>query len=115
MTVDTRVFDDGVLSGVKSWFHYDTADDTFSIETEIDARALVADNRRAMNDVDKGPRPFSGKEPHALGYKVAEVPMTLLYLWEKMEPGILKDGKALRKKLDNPELAAFRRYPGRLA
>ena len=114
MAVETRIFDDGVLSGIRSWFHYDHADDTIRIETEVPSYVapIVDASHEAFKAVDKGPRPFSGKEPHELGFHIANVPMTLITQW--MKEGIINDGKEIKRRLNDPVLAPLRTHPGKL-
>ena len=113
MAVETRLFDDGILSGIRSWFHYDHADDTAHIQTEVNARELVAETKAQFNAVDKGARPFSGLMDQPM-VKVASLPLTIFVAWQK--EGLFRADRKqdLFRRLNDPDNRAFRTHPGKL-
>jgi hypothetical protein len=105
LMIETRFFDSDPLTGTKTLYHFDHADQTFSFEEIHDAQPILDANRRLHNDAtDKS---WKG-ELHL----VASLPLPV---WFKLKKeGILDDKKAFKRWLNDPANAYFRTRPGRV-
>lgn len=115
MTIDTRLFDRNELFGITRISHYDSDNDTFTIETFQDCDVIVEANRREFNATDERARYNDGI------HKVATLPLAVLEdLQQKgiFSPGktnIYHDGgKRFRKWLNDSDNRAFRTRPGKV-
>lgn len=105
--IESRLFDYDPLTGVTEVFHYDTVTDEVTMEL---TQTLVVDDLNAAqaNAVsDYAPERWKGDLHH-----VARVPLVVLE--ELRKNGILDDGKALRRWLNDRDNQVFRTKPGRL-
>lgn len=101
-----RLLDYDPITGLKRLFRYRDADDSFTIETIIDAEPILDANTAQRNSFD---------ERSSWGdiNKVASIPMNI-YM-ELDRKGITRDEKAFRRWLDDPDNRAFRTRPGKLS
>lgn len=99
-----RLFDRDPGAGTTEYFAYNDADDTFTIETEYNADALVEANKRSFND--------AGGNWKGDMHRVAQIPMPLY--WELQEKGILDDQAAFKRWLNDPDNRFFRTRPGKV-
>lgn len=103
-----RLFDHDPLTGERQYFHWNEADESFTIETEQDCEGLVEQNRREFNAAPgRGNGRFKGDM-----HRVASLPLNV-YM-ELRQQGILDDQKALRKWLNDPNNRYYRTRPGRV-
>lgn len=99
-----RLFDRDPGAGTTEYFSYNDDDDTFTIETEYNADALVEANKRSFND--------AGGNWKGDLHRVAQIPMPLY--WELQEKGILDDQAAFKRWLNDPDNRFFRTRPGKV-
>jgi hypothetical protein len=100
----TELFDVNPLTGTRKMWHYDADKDEATIETIIDATAIVADNQQKFNSFDEKAN-WKGDMHH-----VASIPMALFY---KMKAeGKLDDQAYMKRWLNDPDNRAFRTRPG---
>jgi hypothetical protein len=103
--IETRFFDKDPITGSTTLYHYDYADDTFSFETITDHEPLIEANKRLHNDA-------TDKNWKGDMHLVASLPLDVWFRLKKQ--GILKDQKALKRFLNDPDNRAYRTRPGRL-
>ena len=96
-----RFLDHDATLGITNFFHYDAADDTFTIEAVQDMEPLVETNKQAFN----GPHGSWGD-----GKVVARVPLIFYDQW--MREGKHRDQSFLKRWLNDPDNSAFRVRPG---
>lgn len=100
------------LTGLKTYFSYDAADDTFTVESRQDAELPLAMARAQRVDTDRHTRYRDGL------HKVATIPLTVLM--ELSKKGIVSAGGAVLDKaafarwLNDPDNRAFRTREGRV-
>lgn len=88
-------------NGIDTYGHLDDAGNLV-IENRVDAEPIIEANKIASTD-GTGGWSKSRNTRH-----IASIPLTLLYLWDSMGISPTKDRKAFLKKLNDPELRAFR-------
>lgn len=91
-------------SGVTTWFHYDDADQKFTLETVQDIKPILEDNQYENLNVTRG---WKGEFHH-----VARVPNVVIEQLRK--DGILQDRDRLKAWLNDPDNKCFRTKPGHL-
>lgn len=103
-----RLFDYDPITGTKQWFHWNDADESFTIQTEQPVDALIEANKANFNEFSSG----SDKWGEEIGHRtrVASIPMNV-YL-DLKKRGILQDEAALKRWLNDPDNAVFRTRPG---
>jgi hypothetical protein len=102
--METRDFDFDPISGTRTLFHYDHADDAFTLETINDYTDIVEAAKAQYNSTDERAG-WKGELHH-----VMRIPLEYYFAWKK--EGILHDQKELAKRINSPELRAFRVRPG---
>lgn len=115
MAIDTRLFDRNEIFGITRYSHYDSDNDTFTIETIQDMNAILEDNFRQRNETDKHTRWNDGI------HKVATIPLAKLeelqqkHIFVPGKTNIYNDsGKAFRRFLNDSENAPLRTRVGRI-
>lgn len=105
-----RLFDHDPITGITEWFEYDESADNFTIQTTQDATELLRINEISRSNFS------SGKDRWGEGFDhkthVARLPMNIYMDLQKR--GILRDPKAFKKWLNDPDNYAFRARPGRV-
>jgi hypothetical protein len=87
------------------------SDGTTSFVTHQDAQGIVDNNKELLNDY--GDKLTFGKQQH--GMRVASIPVTIWEQWMKETNGAIeKDGKLMKKYLNDPDNAFLRTTPTRL-
>lgn len=105
MAVETRLIDVDPLTGDETWFHFDHADETFTLEQRApDLAPILEHNRRLFNEAGSG---WKGDMHH-----VATIPLTLLH--QLKQRGVLDDAKSFKKWLADPDNRFFRTKAGAL-
>lgn len=105
MAVETFLFKRDPEAATTSWFHYDHADDTYTIETVQDVDAILEATKRVRNATDERAR-WQHHTP------VAEVPMAIYARW--LRTGAHKDQAYMTKWLNDADNKAFRYRSGRV-
>jgi len=100
----TRPLSIDPFTGQRQTWHYDATDDSVTVATEQDVTAIVEANKAAAASA---PSRYGGEM-----HRVASIPMSVY--WELKEKGILRDQKALRKWLNDPDNRVFRTRFGRV-
>jgi hypothetical protein len=110
-----RLFDD--FNGVKTWWIYNEADDTVTLQREQDVSPILEANKALYATVDENAR--WGELT-----RVAHIPEVLLDEWIKdgtlqWEPGHrslgFRDQRTALRKLDDPEFLKLRTRPGHVS
>lgn len=102
--MDRKLFSHDPFTGVSKWFHWDDSNDTFLIETEMQAPVLedvVEANKQAYNDAP---------ERWGNGQLVARIPVHIY--WKLKREGIADDDTAMKRWLNDPDNRFFRVRPG---
>ncbi len=103
--IDSRLLAYDPLTGVETIFHYDDAEDTFTLEDrQTNVRQIVEQNVALANAARSD---WKGDFHH-----VASLPLVVLHDLKKR--GILDDAKAFRKWLNEPDNRVFRTKGGRV-
>jgi len=87
--------------GIDTYAHLDH-DGSLTIENKFDASPIIEANKIAQNDGTNGWTPSRDMK------RVASVPLVLLHLWDSMGISPTKDPVAFRRKLNDPDIRAFR-------
>jgi hypothetical protein len=102
--LQSLLFDEDPIAGVRRIFHPSADGETFTIETQQDVSDLIDLNKAKFNQFDER-TPWRGDL-----HQVGSIPMSLYFDLKKK--GILDDQKALRKWWNDRDNAAFRTRPG---
>jgi hypothetical protein len=98
---DKRLFEVDPRTGISTFFHYNSDDDTFVLEKQQDAEPLLDFNKARFNDA---PTRWGD------GQLVASIPLHLFF--ELKQKGIIDDQNELKKWLNDPDNRFFRTRPG---
>lgn len=104
---DGRILDYDPVMGITEKY-YEDHDGNWVIERQQDVERIIELNKSEYNSTDER---ATHKSENFNRY--ARIPMVVLMKLER--DGILRDSKAFRKWLDNPDNRFFRTRPGRLA
>ena len=100
------------LTGVSTWYEYDSSTGGFTIAEEQDAAPFLERNKRFLADEDYGRQGIKNDWWH-----VASIPIGLQYKWLR-EDGINVFDKShwpkVRRKLMDPEYGLLRTAKGRI-
>jgi hypothetical protein len=113
MTEFKKVLEYDSLTKTKTTFGYEESssgresDDPIVIQTQTDVTDIIESNKRLFNETDRHQSWGDGFKT-----KVASIPLTLLH--ELKAKGILKDEKAFKKWLNDPDNRAFRTRGGKV-
>lgn len=99
-----RLFDRDPAMGTTTYFHYDDAAGSMTLETLQETDAIVEGNKQDSNNARTGWRGDM--------HRIASIPMTL-YMQLKQQ-GIVDDPKAFKAWLNDPENRYFRTKTGRV-
>jgi hypothetical protein len=103
--LDSRLIDRDPVTGVETWFHFDEADESFTLEDrQSDVTPILESNK---TDLVAARSDWKGDM-----HRVACIPLTLLHDLKKK--GILDDAKAFKRWLADPENRHFRTKGGAL-
>lgn len=108
---DARLFDDGSLTGVTEWYHYDDLSGGFTIQSTQDVEPLLELNKNLWNDSEKHSR-------YGEWSRVASIPAVIVM--ELAKQGILTaggsilDAKRFRAWLNDRDNLLFRTRAGRV-
>lgn len=106
---DRRTLEFDPLTGVKHDFIFEAGDtpsqDKFVIETTQDVTAIINQNKRALNEVDR-------HQPYGEWSKVASLPLSVY--WDLKKQGIVDDKKAFNKWLNDPDNRYYRTRVGKI-
>ena len=87
------------------------SDGTASVVTHQDVGPILKNNKELLNNY--GDKRTFGKQQH--GMRVASIPVTIWEQWMKETNGAIeKDGKLMKKYLNDPDNAFLRTTPTRL-
>lgn len=100
-----RVFHTDPLMGITEVFHGSEDGDSFTIETIQDVAPLLDRNKADLNEVTNSDKWGDGK-------LVARIPMVIYDQW--LREGITHDQAKLKAKLNDPDNAFFRVWPGHI-
>lgn len=103
--IESRFFDRNPLTGATTLYHYDHADDTFTMQTLDDVQQITDQNSRINNS--RTDANWRG-EMHL----VASLPLTIYFDLKKQ--GIIDDDAAFRRWLNDRDNSMFRTRPGRV-
>lgn len=103
-----RLFDYDPVTGTRQWFHWNEADDSFTIQTEQDVSQIVEANKASFNAFTSGKDKWG--EEFGQRTRVASIPLNVYQDLKKR--GVLKDQAALKRWLNDPDNAVFRTRPG---
>lgn len=99
-----KLLDYDAFTGITQHFHYDDANDTFTIETHQDMTGLVEANKQALKD-NHGKRWGNHRV-------AARIPASIYA--QMVAEGKDRDPAYLRRWLNDPDNAYFRTFPGRI-
>lgn len=100
-----RLFDVDPVTGTVQWFHWDESSKgkEMIIQTQQRTDEIIEANKERYNNASNR---------WGEGQMIASLPLTI---WgELSKKGILRDKKALRRWLNDPDNAVFRTRPGRI-
>lgn len=104
--IETRDFDYDPATGIRTLFHYNHDDDTFTLEKVQDSAGILEMNLQLRN---ASPETWEG-EGH--GVRVAQLP---LHVWQDLKQrGIIDDEPRFRKWLNDPDNRYWRTKLGRV-
>lgn len=101
---DRKLFSSDAATGVRKYWHWDDATDTFVIETEMAAPVLediIEANKAKYNDAP---------DRWGDGQLVASIPIHIY--WDLKKRGIVDDDAAMKRWLNDPDNRFFRVRPG---
>lgn len=104
--MSSRAFSHDPDLGITRTFHYDYASDTACIQTAQDVTGIVGDSKAHFNDVDERAN-WKGDM-----HRVASIPLSIYF--DLKQRGILKDQKAFKAWLNDPDQRFFRTRPGKI-
>lgn len=110
MAIERRPFEIDPLTGDRIWFHYDHADDTFTIERVGNVGQTLDAAKRAYNDA---PSSWRGDVHH-----ICDIPAVIVE--DLIKQGILygpsriRDMKRFNAWLNDRDSRSFRFRPGRV-
>ena len=106
-----RILTSDPLTGSVTYFHKDPVTGLIGIENTQDVTDIVERNKRIQNDGTDGWSPSKDLK------HVASVPLGILHQWA-IEAGVPLNSKAMgeiiKKRLNDPDYAAFRTGSGHL-
>jgi len=106
--IETRLLDYDPETKTTEWFHYDHADDTYTIERTQDVTDIVEQNKALQNDNAGG---WRGDMHH-----VASIPLEMLVVLSKqgiISPSLqILDPPKFKAWLNNRDNVFFRTRPG---
>jgi hypothetical protein len=98
-----RLFDHDPLTGITEWFEYDDSDDTFTISTDQDVTDLIEANKVNQNFFNKG-----DKWGDEINGRTHVARLDLNTYMKLLKDGTLRDAKAFKRWLNDPDNRAFR-------
>lgn len=100
--MDSRLFDEDPITGVRRLFHFDNVTEEVTIETQHDVEPILEFAKRNFNDRDNG---WKGDLHH-----VASIPLPLYF--DLKREGKVDDEQYMKRWLNDPDNRLFRTKPG---